>query len=317
MSYISDAEHQARLLRLSEKCREIDNTDPETPSAAAGESMQKEYEAAREVGYASRLLVQATLPHSKPGPGVHEFERCNGLVTLKITADSAYGLPYGTYPRLILAWITSEAVRRKSAELELGDSLRQFMVKLGLECSGGDQGTAPRLREHMRRLFTSTVSATVRRDGEWHNLGFRPVERISMFWDPKRPEQTTIWRSCIRLNHTFYEEITRQPVPVDMRALQGLGLGKNGSPMALDIYQWLTHRFSYLKERITVPWEALQLQFGGDYGRLRNFRAKFLKHLKTVLEFYPQADVEPTPRGLLLTPSKTHVPMRLIRGGSK
>ena len=87
--------------------------------------------------------------------------------------------------------------------------------------------------------------------------------------------------------------------------------------MAIDIYQWLTHRMSYLRKPYTIPWPALQLQFGCDYGREIDFRRKFLPHLKRVLELYPQAKVEPGSGGLLLKPSRTHVPMRAIRGGRR
>lgn len=318
MGFTTDEEHEARLARL---CA---NPPPPIPrpkivivSAEAEETAGREVEEARKVGYTSRLLVQATLPHSKPEPDEYIFQRSNGYVTLKIIADPAYGLPYGTYPRLVLAWMTTEAVRTKSPVLELGDSLRQFTSKMGLGYNGGVRGSGPRLREHLRRLLTCTVSADMQREGVWHNLGFRPVEKIDMFWDPKNPNQTTIWRSAIRLNQTFFEEVIRQPVPIDLHAIKALGLGKNASSMALDIYQWLTHRFSYLRESVNIPWEALQLQFGGDYGRLRKFKEKFNQHLKVVMQYYPQANVEVTAKGLLLRPSKTHIPMRLVRGGKK
>jgi hypothetical protein len=294
------------------RARAAGGEDESESDAVAHDVLQREAEeAGREIGYAARLLVQATLPHSKPAAGVNEFERSNGFITLKITADSACGLPYGTYPRLILAWLTTEAVRTKSPDIELGDSLSEFMGKLDLSPRGGARGNITRLREHMRRLFSSTVSATCQREGEWQRLAFNPVEKVSMFWDSQRPEQIAIWRSAIRLNQTFFEEITRKPVPVDMHALQVLT--KSRSPMALDIYQWLTHRVSYLRETTTIPWSALQLQFGGDYARVRKFRESFNQHLENVLKLYPQAKVESTPQGLLLRPSKTHIPMRLVR----
>ena len=37
------------------------------------------------------------------------------------------------------------------------------------------------------------------------------------------------------------------------------------SPMALDLYSWLTYRMSYLERLTGIPWGALQLQFGADY----------------------------------------------------
>jgi len=261
----------------------------------------------REVGYSARLLVQATMPHSKPPPGVLQFKRSNGFVTVTIMGREDYGLPFGTFPRLLLAWITTEAVRTKSHELELGRSLRDFMRKLDIDESGKSMC---RLRSHMQRLFTSTVSATYQHDGEWIDRGFRPIEGARIFWDPKRPNQATLWESSIILNRTFYEEITRKPVPIDMRALRELA--KSRSPMAIDLYQWLTYRMSYLRAPTTIPWEGLQLQFGCDFGRPVDFRRKFTRHLKRVVELYPQARVEPSKSGLKLLPSRTHVPKRIV-----
>ena len=288
----------------AERSGECIETASELPEIETSESAQ-------EIGYAARLLVQATLPHSKPKPGVNEFERSNGSVIMKVIADSAYGLPYGTYPRLILAWLTTEAVRTKKPCIEIGRSLRDFMGKLDFAVGGGPRGSAPRLREHMLRLFSSTVSATYRRDGEWRSRGFRPVEEAGIFWDPGHSNGPMTWRSQVKLNQQFFEEITHQPVPIDMNALHVLT--RSRSSMAIDIYQWLTHRVSYLREPITISWEALKLQFGGEYARLRDFRKKFLQQLKVVLDLYPQAKVEAVERGLLLRPSKTHVPMRIVR----
>ena len=267
---------------------------------------------AREIGFSARLLVQATLPHSRPKPGVNEFKRSNGFVTVKIAADSDYGLPYGTYPRLLLAWVTTEAVRTKSRELTLGDSLREFMARLDLAATGGTKGTIRPLRDQMRRLFKATVSATYQDRFRERDRRFCPVEGSDLFWDLKSPGQVSLWKSTIKLNQTFYEEITTRPVPVDMHVLRGLA--KSRSPLALDIYQWLTYRMSYLRDPTTISWEAMELQLGGDYGRTRDFKAKFLIHLKQVIELYPQARVEPGSSGLKLLPSRPHVPMRLLRG---
>ena len=90
-----------------------------------------------------------------------------------------------------------------------------------------------------------------------------------------------------------------------MRALKAL----KRSPMALDIYNWLTYRLSYLKERKIIPWQALQLQFGSEYARLIDFKVNFTKHLQSVLTIYPEAKVQPLDTGLELRPSKPHVPM--------
>ena len=53
----------------------------------------------------ARAMVQATLPHRKVQG--NEFERRNGAFTLSLMAPAKIGLPYGSIPRLLLAWVTT------------------------------------------------------------------------------------------------------------------------------------------------------------------------------------------------------------------
>ena len=106
------------------------------------------------------------------------------------------------------------------------------------------------------------------------------------------------------LSADFYDELVAHAVPIDLRALRPL----RGSPLALDIYSWLTYRMSYPRRPCLIPWGALQTQFGADYGRLRDFKRKFLTHLADVLQVYPAARLIERPAGLLLSPSRTHAP---------
>ena len=82
------------------------------------------------LGFMPRLLVLTTLPHRRPD--CHRFERVNGRHTLRLFAPRRIGLPYGSYPRLILAWLTSEAVRTRNPEIALGTSPSDLARKLGL-----------------------------------------------------------------------------------------------------------------------------------------------------------------------------------------
>ena len=124
---------------------------------------------------------------------------------------------------------------------------------------------------------------------------------------PKRPEQSALWNSSVTVSKDFFEEVIERPVPIDMRALQAL----KRSPLALDIYCWLTYRMSYLKKKTEVPWEALQMQFGAGYSAdsqgTRDFKKKFLKHLWAVQLVYPEAKVAEGCYGPQLRPSKPHV----------
>jgi hypothetical protein len=83
----------------------------------------------------ARILVQATLPHSRPE--THEFERVNGRFTLYMNAPPSVGLPYGSYPRLALAWLSTEAVRTRNREIELGPTFSSFMQFVVARQGGG------------------------------------------------------------------------------------------------------------------------------------------------------------------------------------
>jgi hypothetical protein len=278
-----------------------------TPSVERllSDALAIEEEAAQQadaLGFMARAMVQATLPHRKVDG--NEFERRNGIFTLSLMAPSSIGLPYGTVPRLLLAWLTTEAVKTRSRELELGDSLSGFMRELGLMPTGGRWGSVGRLKYQARRLFASTVSASYsdanHRQAE---MGYRLADKSLLWWDAKHPEQAALWRSSVTLTEAFYREIVEHPIPIDMRAIKAL----KRSSMALDIYCWLTYRASYTTTPSTIPWSALAMQFGSDYALVRQFKAAFLAELYKVATVYAGANFEVTPAGLVVKPSYPHI----------
>jgi hypothetical protein len=235
----------------------------------------------------ARAMIQATMPHSKPKETY--FKRKNGNYTFFMQANQEIGLPYGVIPRLLIAWITHEAVKTKNRELLLGDSLSAFMRELGFIPSGGQRGTIPALKTQMRKLFSTVVSCTYSNETQEANLQMLLVDRYNLWWSPKDPNQQSLWQSKITLSQPFFEEITSSPIPIRMKALEML----RGSSMALDVYCWLTYRNFYAQKSSRIPWEVLQAQFGAGYPETaqgtRNFKKKFLLALKKVREAYPEA----------------------------
>ena len=67
-----------------------------------------------ELGFMMRLLALCTLPRTRPPSTQREYHRVNGPFTLYMNALGGAQLPFGTLPRLLLAWICSEAVRTQS-----------------------------------------------------------------------------------------------------------------------------------------------------------------------------------------------------------
>jgi len=268
------------------------------------EALAIEAESAQEagaLGFMARAMVQATLPHRKVAG--NEFERRNGAFTLSLMAPTKIGLPYGTVPRLLLAWMTTEAVKTQSRELELGDSLSGFMRELDLVPTGGRWGSITRLKDQTRRLFASTVSASYDGTDKHAEMGYRLADKSLLWWDAQAPEQAALWRSTVTLTEQFYREIIEHPIPVDMRAIKAL----KRSPMALDIYCWLTYRASYAKKPTTIPWAGLAMQFGSDYARTRDFKSAFMAEMRKVSVVYAGAKVEATDAGLILKPTVPHI----------
>jgi hypothetical protein len=83
---------------------------------------------------------------------------CGWLNHLTYQTDAVFG--YGSIPRLLLFWLTTEALRTGSPKLELGKTYGSFIRDLGLDpnTGGGKRSDGHRVRIQTRRLFMSRVS---------------------------------------------------------------------------------------------------------------------------------------------------------------
>ena len=271
-----------------------------------------------DLAFMARQLVQATLPHSDPGE-ISVWKRTNGRLTLTIRPafdDADRPLyPYGTVPRLLLFWMTTEAVRTGQRRLELGDSLAGFMREIGLDPSrGGKRSDATRLRNQMTRLFRATISFDEKlQDGDragarWLDMSVAP--KGEMWWTPRALDQAALWGSWVELGEEFHKAITAAPVPVDMRALRGL----QRSPMALDLYAWATYRAftaTQAGKPVVVAWRALGDQLGADYSNTADLKKSIQAALRKVRVVYPALRVESVAGGIKLLPSTTAIKARL------
>lgn len=302
------------------------------------------------LGYMARALVIATMPYKDPK--MDAFTRKNGDFTLRILAGYEGGIPYGIYPRLMTSWITTEAVRTQSPVLELGDSLRQFLREVieARSDGGGSRGTGKLVTEQMKRLFGSLITANYNKaDGKTRGFSLRNVmiaEAMDLapgfdlgvdvptvhdagasggsgvpgdaLWLPQQKADAGAWQSQVQLTEAFFRECIENPVPIDLRAYKSL----RGSPLAMDIYTWLTYRMSYTqKQTRPIPWESLMMQFGSqfniaDLGQAkRDFKKAFLYALKAVSTVYPTARLKYDETGLILLPSPTHIPRVVVNDG--
>lgn len=265
---------------------------------------------ANKIGYTSRILIQATLPHSDLKTS--SFQIKNGDLNVCILSNPKIGIPYGIYPRLLLYWVVTEAVKTKNPVLTLGSSLSQFMEKLGIIPTGGRCGTIAMLKKQVHRLFSSSISCDYSKNNEISTgIVFSIAKSYTIFWDSKNYDKYNLFDSTVTLNTDFFKEITDRPVPVDIRALSAL----KSSCVALDLYCWLTYRMCYLKKPTLISWEILQDQFGSNYQNTSKgkyqFKRKLVPQLLKVMVIYEKVKVEILEKGLVIKPSNTHIPQKI------
>ena len=106
-----------------------------------------------------RLMALCSLPRTNPGRRI-QYKRVNRPYTLIMTATGNAKLPYGNLPRLLMAWVSTEAVRTQRRELILGRSLSEFMRKLDItSTSGGTRGERPLTRATVRQKFAVAINS--------------------------------------------------------------------------------------------------------------------------------------------------------------
>jgi hypothetical protein len=268
---------------------------------------------ANALSFMARSLVICTLPHSEPKE--QEFIRKNGDYTLSMIAPKEIGLPYGSLPRLLLAWISTEAVRTKSRTLKLGETLSHFLKELELSRSGS-RDDIRRLRAQMGKLFACNITCNYHSKDRDTGMEFMIAQEYDLWWHPQHPDQAGLWESTLTLSQEFYDEIVAAPIPIEIRALKAL----KQSPMALDIYLWLAFRNSYLKSSSVIKWEQLRMQFGAEYAKGRAFKAAFTDALAMVQTVCPATKIDINAQGILVSAGPVHVaksmaPQRRPGGG--
>ena len=253
-------------------------------------------EADPERGFMARMMALCSLPRTNPGNRL-QYKRVNGPFTLYMVAGGGNKLPFGNLPRLILAWVCSEAVRTQSRVLVLGKSLSGFMRTLDIYSSSGRKHT--RLRNQMKRLFGCTVTM-IYEDENVDATVNAVIAASTVFWWNK-PDQPSLWESKIELSEKFFNEIIRHPVPIEMNTLTAL----KRSTLGLDLYLWLVYRTFPLRAPLRLPWRLLYGQFGAhpdkasDNQTVQHFRYKVLRELKKIKWAWPGLNYS-TARGVLI-----------------
>ncbi len=251
----------------------------------------------------ARTMALCSLPRTNPG-NRKEYKRVNGPFTLGMSAGLDNKLPFGNYPRLLMAWLCTEAVRTQSRVLVLGPSLAKFMKTLGVYSSGGGNAHT-KVRNQMDRLFNAHIQLIYEDERGTATVNSVIARRTEFWWNPKRPAESTLWESKIELSEDFFNEIIQHPVPIDMNTLKAL----KRCSLGLDLYLWLVYRTFPLRAPQRITWKQVYHQFGADPDKasnkftVRSFREKVLRELNKIKLAWSGLNYTTAPGVLILLPS--------------
>jgi len=262
------------------------------------------------------IMCQVGLPRSKVDG--FEFERICGGAGLCVRAGKLWDgrqfvqqpLPYGPMPRLVMAYLNTQALRHKSPEIEVGSSAREFLKRLGKDSTGGRTGTYTAFRKQIQALSAcsmtlgfNTVTTAITYNG-------RPITQFKA-WLANSDEQGTLWPGTITFSQEYYQTLTGHAVPLDLRAMNAL----TSSALAMDMYAMLADRLHRINGRaLILHWRSLREQLGQEYTGPeadKNFKKKFLPALQKAMAVYPQAKVKKVAGGILMMPSPPPIPYRV------
>jgi hypothetical protein len=258
------------------------------------------------------VLCQVGLPRSRTTE--RTFERSNGRCSIVVEAGRLWRrrgwanqpLPYGAKPRLVLFHLCSEAIRTQSPEIEIGQSARQFLTRLGLDTSGHEY---PRFRAQMEALAACRMILGMSSGPRDVTIATQPISRFEA-WMQHDHKSLGLWPGSMTLSGEFFATLIEHAVPLNDRAIGAL----QKSALALDLYTWLAHRLCRVRTNkgVKVSWKNLKDQFGQEYAASKDFKKEFKAALHKVLAVYPDARIDEEAGGLRLYASPPPVPKSQI-----
>ena len=247
------------------------------------------------VGYLPAVLMQCFMPQKHIAE--RTFSVSHGRASLRIEAGGLpdpnepgvwfeCAVPSGPKARLILPYIIREALRTGGPHIDLGESLRKFMDRLGVPVTGmNGRG----LIWQVQNIAGSTIVL-----GEWTDEMVRArranVAEEYSFWIERSPDQRTFWTPTMTLSERFFAAIQEHRVPINMHHLVQLGR----SPRRMDLYAWLSYRLPRIapQKRVPISLDAMRSLFAPDISRLRNFKQRLHADLGVIRTIHPDFNLE-------------------------
>ena len=252
------------------------------------------------LSYYSPILIQCTLPHSDPK--ARDWVKTNGSVSLIISSGvdeelTPYGVPYGSFPRLVLAYIITRVIQTGERRIELTSHFGSFLKEIGYPGNHkGNSAAGNRVRDQLIRLLRASITFQDKGEGHLAVQDMKIAPQFELWFAPKNPEEDSLWESSITISEEFRESILRSPVPLRTDILAAL----KKSPLALDVYMWVSYRLFTMQatgqSEISLSYGQLQTQFGTGIAEenYRLFRSRFKQAMAEVAQYWRAPQNEKT-----------------------
>jgi Plasmid encoded RepA protein len=284
--------------------------DAESPPAAQARKSARAVVAAHglaveidDLSYLMREFVQCSFPYKSPGK-VEEWSReVHGLVLTIKRGRHDFAIPYGVMARLGILWLCTQIVEHPTQDsYQIGQSLAEMLRNLGFNVQTA--ATSARRKDYivaLRDLFACNISYSNKTGGAGVKCDIGKA--WDLWGDNDNLEQGSLFVSWVKPTADFREHVLKSHVPVPNWAIKN----HLRSPMELDALFMLSHRVHMLNNRpaiggkLFITTDALKTQFGNEYARHRDFRAKFNRALTNIeSQTWPKLIYEFTEEGLTL-----------------
>jgi len=268
------------------------------------------------LGFSHSILMQCFLPQRRQEG--REHTQNHGRVSLIVRAGwrmdpgtpgafTPGAIPWGSRARLVMHYITSEAIRTQSPEIDMGRSLHRFLQRIGVPVGGQNAKT---IIEQVQDVAGADIilGGWERQRAVQHRA---TVAHTVSFWLEQEGDerQQSFWRPSMTLSQEFFDAINQHPVPLDSRHVAQLGR----SARRIDLYCWLTYRTAQIGkgEVVAIPLDQLRPIFAPDLApqNARRFRSWLRRDLAAICALHPFA-VELRGKLLELRRSPPPIPVR-------
>lgn len=273
-----------------------------------------------ELAFLHSALCSMSLPIDEPADPTASIIRNDGRYALAISPKPvlqivngqpemrSLGVPYGSYPRVALIWILSQAVRYNTRDVYLGKNFTEWCRKLGYtNLSYGPRGTATRIKEQVDRLLACEWQ--IRWDGDQDGDAAFAVKEVKLSNEYSGSMKAGEFTREIRLSEIFYSHLKDHAVPLNEVAISQL----KGQSVALDLYCYLAYRLPRVRGASQlITWEQLYKHLGSNC-QPKVFKQTVRKALNVVTAVYPNANVDMSNPGVVkLYPSPAPDERRLV-----